>query len=458
MAAESSLSQSVTDLAKTFGGQLLQPADAGYEEARKVHNGLVNKRPALIARCKGTADIVDAVNLARKLGLEIAVRGGGHNVAGRATVDDGLMIDLAPMKGIHVDAKSRTARAQGGVTWAEFNRETQLHGLATTGGVVSTTGIAGLTLGGGLGWLMPKYGMALDNLLSAEVVTAEGKVVRASKEENADLFWALRGGGGNFGVVTSFEFRLHPVGPVIYGGLAAHPFDKARDVLRFYRDATASLADEVMAFCGLVHAPDGSGAKLAALVVAHCGDIKAGEAALKPFKSFGPPVMDAVGPIPYSALNGMLDAGFPKGALNYWKSSFLSTLSDAAIDAMIGCFAKCPTPMGAMLLEHFHGAACRVAADATAFPHREESYNLAVLGEWMDPKQTDACVAWTRETYDAIKPFMAARRYVNYLGDDETGDVGAAAYGANHARLRKLKAKYDPGNVFHLNQNVAPAR
>lgn len=456
MAKNSSFSQDVAELAKTFGGQLLQPADTGYDEARKVHNGLVDKRPALIARCKGTADIVDAVKLGRKLGLEIAVRGGGHNVAGRATVDKGLMIDLAPMKGIHVDVKARIARAQGGVTWAEFNRETQLHGLATTGGVVSSTGIAGLTLGGGLGWLMGKHGMALDNLLSVEIVTADGKVLRASDDENADLFWAVRGGGGNFGVVSSLEFKLHPVGPMITGGIAAHPFEKARDVLRYYRDMTQSLPDEVMAFAGLVYAPDESGMKLAALVVSHCGDLAAGEKAMKPVKAFGPPVMDAVSPIPYNALNSMLDAGFPKGALNYWKSSFLKELSDAAIDTMIACYAKCPTPMGKLLIEHFHGAACRVPVDATAFPHRAVGYNLLVLSEWMDPAATGACTAWARETYDAMKPFRSTARYVNYLGDDEALDQVAAAYGPNYPKLQKIKAKYDPGNVFHLNQNIVP--
>ena len=456
MVTKSSLIQDTAELAKTFGGQLLQPTDAGYEEARKVHNGLVDKRPALIARCKGTADIVDAVNLARKLGLEIAVRGGGHNVAGRATVDKGLMIDLSPMKGIHVDAKAHTARAQGGVTWAEFNRETQLHGLATTGGVVSSTGIAGLTLGGGIGWLMAKHGLALDNLLSVEIVTAEGKVLKASDNENADLFWAVRGGGGNFGVVSSLEFKLHPVGPMVTGGLAAHPFEKARDVLRYFRDVTQSLPDESTVFCGLVHAPDGSGMKLAALVVGHCGDLTAGEAALKPIKAFGPPVMDAIGPIPYSTLNTILDAGNPKGALNYWKSSFLAELSDAAIDTMISCFAKCPTPMGALLIEHFHGAACRVPVDATAFPHRAAGYNMLVLAQWLDPADTAACTAWARETYDAMKPFTASARYSNYLGDDEAADVATAAYGTNYPRLQKIKAKYDPDNIFHLNQNILP--
>lgn len=451
------LANALPQLAKHFSGKLLQPNDDGYDDARRVHNGLVDKRPALIARCTGTADIVAAVNFGRDLGLEIAVRGGGHNVAGLAAVEGGLMIDLSLMKGIRVDPGKRTALAEGGVTWAEFNRETQTHGLATTGGVVSTTGIAGLTLGGGLGWLMPKYGMALDNLLSAEVITAEGKLLRASAEEHTDLFWALRGGGGNFGVIASLEYRLHPVGPVITGGLAAHPFAKAREVLRFYRDATATLPDEVMAFLGLVHAPDGSGTKLAALVVCHCGDTATGEAVLKPFKGFGSPVMDAIGPMEYCALNSILDAGFPRGALNYWKSSFLAELTDQAIDSMIDCFARCPTPMGSMLLEHFHGAVCRIPADATAFPHRVESYNMAVLAEWLAPEQTKACIAWARESYSAMRPFMATRRYVNYLGNDEGKDEVASAYGANLPRLGQIKATYDPSNLFHLNQNILPA-
>ena len=456
MSKQPSLSQAVTDLAKTFAGQLLQPADAGYDEARKVHNGLVDKRPALIALCAGTADIVDAVHLGRKLGLEIAVRGGGHNVAGRATVDNGLMIDLSRMRGIHVDPKARTARAQGGATWGEFNRETQIHGLAVTGGLISSTGVAGLTLGGGLGWLMCKHGLALDNLISAEIVTAEGKVLQASADENADLFWGIRGGGGNFGVVSSFEFRLHPVGPVVTGGLVAHPFAKSREVLQYFRSLTQSLPDEFTAFSGLVHAPDGSGTKLAAVIAAHCGDLAAGEAAMKPLKAFGPPVMDAIGPIPYATLNTILDAGNPKGALNYWKSSFLADLSDAAIDVMIACFAKCPAPLGALLLEHFHGAACRVAVDDTAFPHRAEGYNFLVLAQWMDPAATKACTAWARETYDAMKPFAGPGRYSNYLGDDETADVAAAAYGPNYRRLQKIKAQYDPENIFHLNQNILP--
>src|SRR5438876_1268398 len=264
-----SVAAEAAEFGKTFRGTLMRPGDAGYDEARKVHNGLVNKRPALIAQCRDTSDVADAVRLAQQLGLEVAVRGGGHNVAGRATIDGGVMIDLSQMKGIQVDPERRTVRAQGGVTWAELNRETQRHGLAVTGGVVSSTGIAGLTLGGGLGWLMGKYGLALDNLRSVELITAEGKILRASKDEEPDLFWAVRGGGGNFGVVTSFEFQLHPVGPTVTGGLIAHPFDRARDLLRFFRDSTASLPDEHMIFGGLIHAPDGSGTKLAAMVTCH---------------------------------------------------------------------------------------------------------------------------------------------------------------------------------------------
>jgi FAD/FMN-containing dehydrogenase len=456
MSSLPSVADAATELASIFSGQLLRPADVGYEEARRVHNGLVDKRPALIARCCGLADVVDAVKLARKLGLEVAVRGGGHNVAGRATIDGGVMIDLAPMKGIHVDSDGRTARAQGGVTWGELNRETQLHGLAVTGGIVSSTGIAGLTLGGGLGWLMGKYGLALDNLRSIELVTAEGQVLRASKDEEPDLFWAVRGGGGNFGVVTSFEFQLHPVGPTITGGLIAHPFDRARDLLRFFRDSTAALPDEHTIFGGLIHAPDGSGTKLAAMVTCHCGPLTAGEKAMRSLKQFGSPAIDALGPMPYCQLNTMLDAAYPKGALNYWKSSFLSQLSDDAIDTMIDSFARCPTPMGQLILEHVHGAVSRVGVSDTAFPHRADGYNFLVLCEWMVPTQTDQCIAWAREAYAAMEPFVGSGRYVNYLGDDETGDPVPAAYGPNYRRLRALKTKYDPTNFFRMNQNIRP--
>ena len=319
----------VDELRAAFSGKVLRPGDDGYEDARKVHNGLIDKRPGLIARCAGLGDIVDAVQFARTYDLEVAVRGGGHNVAGRATIDDGLMIDLAPMKGIYVDPTRRTIRAQGGVNWREFNRETQVYDLATTGGVISTTGIAGLTLGGGLGWLMGKYGMAVDNLLSAEIVTADGESLTASAEDNPDLFWAIRGGGGNFGIAASFEYRLHPVGQIT-GGLVAHPVASAKDVLRFYRDFTASLPDEVTAFAGVTHAPDGSGVKIAFIAVCHCGPLEQGAKALEPVKKFGSPIMDVIGPMRYGQLNVMLDAGFPKGALNNWKANFLREPSDQA--------------------------------------------------------------------------------------------------------------------------------
>jgi FAD binding domain/Berberine and berberine like len=456
MRSESLISKAVSGIAATFSGQLLRPDDPGYDEARRVHNGMVDKKPALIARCRGVADVVDAINIARDLGLEVAVRGGGHNVAGRATVEGGLMIDLSLMKGIQVDPTRRMVRAQGGATWAELNRETQLHALAVTGGVVSTTGIAGLTLGGGIGWLMGKHGLALDNLRAVDLVTAEGRVLRASDEEHPDLFWAMRGGGGNFGVVTSFEYRLVPVGPMVAGGLIAYAFDSAREMLRFYRDFTASVPDEQTVAATLVHAPDGSGTKLAAMVGCYSGSLAAGEVAMRPLKELGSPVMDALGSISYCQLNSMLDAGYPKGALNYWKSSFLARLSDDAIDTMIEHFGRCPTPMGQVLLEHFHGAATRVGITDTAFPHRSAGYSFLVLSQTMDSGISDRCTAWVRQTYAAMKPFIAPGRYVNYLDDDETEDSVQAAYGPNCRRLQEIKTKYDPGNFFHLNQNIRP--
>lgn len=456
MSSIASVANAAAGLAATFSGQLLKPSDAGYESARKVHNGLVDKRPALIARCSDVADVVQAVDLTRRLGLEVAVRGGGHNVAGRATIDGGVMIDLSPMRGVQVDSGSRTVRAQGGASWGEVNHETQLHGLAVTGGVVSTTGIAGLTLGGGLGWLMGKHGLALDNLRAIEIVTADGKVLRASGQEEPDLFWAVRGGGGNFGIATSLEFALHPVGPTIMGGPIVHPIDRSRAMLEFYRNSTRSLADEHTLFATLTHAPDGSGTKVAAMVTCHCGAPADAERAMQPLKQFGPPILDAVGPLPYFQLNSMLDANYPKGALNYWKSNFLAELSDAAIDTMIGCFGRCPTPMGQVLLEHIHGAATRVGAVDTAFPHRKEGYNFLVLAQWMRPSDTSACIAWARETYERMQPFFASGRYVNYLDDDEVGDPVAAAYGPNYRRLQQIKAKYDPKNFFRMNQNIRP--
>jgi FAD/FMN-containing dehydrogenase len=452
----SALTDAASELAKTFTGQILQPGNPGYEDTRRVHNGLIDKRPALIAQCRGVADIVETVTLARTQNLEAAVRGGGHNVAGRATVDGGLMIDLSLMKGIHVDPKGRTARAQGGVNWGEFNRETQLHSLATTGGVVSTTGVAGLTLGGGIGWLMGEHGLALDNLISVELVTADGRVLRTSADENPDLFWAVRGGGGNFGIAASFEYRLHNLGPMITGGLVCHEFKTARDVLKMFREVTASAPDNMMLVAALLGAPDGSGAKLAAIAASHCGPLSDGEAAMRRLKTFGRPVIDTIGPMTYCGLNTMLDGGYPKGALNHWKSHFLRDLSDDAITTMIDAFEKCPSPMSGILIEHFHGAAARVGVTDTAFPLRSAGYNFLVLSQWMSHADNERCINWARASYAAMQPFVGLGRYSNYLDDDEAGDPSAAAYGPNYRRLQELKAKYDPQNFFHINQNVRP--
>ena len=449
--------QELTGL-EAFSGELLRPGESGYEEGRHAFNGLVDKRPAVIARCLGEADIADAIAFAREAGLEISVRGGGHSVAGRCLTDGGLMIDLSLMKGVHVDPESHTARVQPGVSWAQLNRETQLHGLAVTGGVISTTGIAGLTLGGGLGWLMPKYGLATDNLLSARVVTADGRTLTASEQENADLFWGLRGAGANLGVVSSFEYRLHEVGPTVIGGLVAHPFDAAADVLHFYRDWSAGASDDLMTFAGVGHAPDGSGTKLALVVACHIGSPEQAEEDLLPLREFGSPVMVELGPLPYTALNSLLDGGYPTGSLNYWKSGFLNGLTDEAIDELLARFAACPSPMTAALLEHFHGEVTRVPVDATAVPHREPGYNFAITSVWNDPATTGENVAWTKETFAAMQPYLEGRRYLNYFSEDDVGDDPVrAAYGPNYERLVELKAKYDPANLFHLNANVPPS-
>ena len=451
------IAQAVEQLSGRFSGRLVGSAHEGYEAARRVHNGLIDRRPALIAQCAGSADIALAIALAREQGLEIAVRGGGHNVGGRATVDGGVMIDLSAMRYVLVDPRSRTARVAGGTLWGQMNRETQAHGLATTGGVVSSTGVGGLTLGGGLGWLMPKHGMALDNLASAEIVLADGRIVRAAADEHPDLFWAVRGGGGNFGVASSLEFRLHEIGPIVHGGLIAWPVDRARDVFRHFRALAAEADDDLMLVAALVTAPDGV-TKLAAIAAGYFGPHEQGERAMQPVKAFGPAAMDAIGPIPYADLNGMLDGSYPRGARNHWKSHFCERLDDAAIDAMVECFMRCPSPMGQVLVEHFHGAATRVAPADTAYALRAPGFNLLVLSQWQSAADDAAGTSWARDSYAKLQPFVGRSRYLNYLDGDEAGDAAlAAAYGANLARLKSIKAKYDPGNVFHLNVNVPPA-
>jgi FAD/FMN-containing dehydrogenase len=445
----------LAELAGKVSGSLLGPQDADYHATRAVHNGLIDRKPALIVRCRTTSDVVAAIDLARRSGLEISIRGGGHNVAGRAVADGGVMIDLAEMKAIAVDPVEATATAEGGVVWHELNAAAAEHGLAVTGGAISTTGIAGLTLGGGLGWLMAKYGLAADNLLAVELVTAEGDVLRVDAASHPDLFWALRGGGGNFGVATSFTYRLHPLQTVV-GGLIAHPIEAARDLLHFYRDAVAGASDDLTVFAALVHAPDGSGAKLAAMVVFHTGDPATAERDLEPFKAWGSPLVVEVGPMPYPVMNTLLDANYPAGSLNYWLSSFTRGLPDELIDVAVERFETVPSPMSAILLEHFHGAVTRVGATDTAVPHRDEGWNLLLPSVWTDPSATDANIAWTRDTFAAMRPHFGSGRWLNYLGDDQGDDAVRAAYGPNYERLRTIKRRYDLDNVFHLNHNIVP--
>ena len=443
------------ELRASFLGTIVGPGDAEYDSARRVHNHMIDRRPALIARCRNTADISDALRFARDTGMEICVRGGGHNVAGRAVVDGALMIDLAPMKGIYVDPGARTLRAQGGVIWRELNREAAAHGLAVTGGAISTTGIAGLTLGGGLGWLMAKHGLAADNLLSVELVLADGTIANVTAESDPDLFWALRGGGGNFGIAASFEYQLYPLTTVV-GGLIAHPVDAGADMLRFYREATASAPDDLTVFAALAHAPDGSGMKIAGMIVFHTGSPEEAERDLEPFKTWGSPLVVEVGPMPYPVMNSILDAGFPPDSYSYWLSSFSQGISDELIGTMVEQFASVPSTMSGVILEHFHGAVCRVGVTDTAVPHREEGWNLLLPSVWLDPADTDANVAWTRESFAALSANLTQRRWLNYLGDDQGDDAIRGAYGPNYPRLVELKRKYDPENIFRHNHNITP--
>lgn len=443
------------ELRSKLRGEVLLPGDAGYDDARKIYNAMIDKRPGLIARCAGVNDVVQCIKTARANDLLVSVRGGGHNVAGNAVCDDGLMIDLSPMKEIQVNAEKRTARAQPGVTWAEFDRETQNYGLATTGGLVPSTGIAGLTLGGGIGWLMGQYGLSCDNLLSADLVTAEGEIVTASASENEDLFWGLRGGGGNFGIVTSFEFRLHPVGPIL-GGMLIHPLEKARDVLPFYRGFAASAPDELGSAAAMVTTPDGMPAL--AVIVSYSGPVEKSEEILRPIREYGPPVADMVSAIQYGDVQRLLEPSYPPGLRNYWRSSFLKGLTDDAIATIADFYSRVPSPRSAIVLEHFHGAVKRVGKDETAFNHRDADWNFLITALWDDPAQDDANIRWCRELSEAIQPFTSGGVYVNYLGE-EGQDRVRAAYGATkYERLVGLKNKYDPTNFFRLNQNIPPAK
>jgi FAD/FMN-containing dehydrogenase len=446
---------SVQLLGEVLSGPILVPGDLGYDEARRVHNGLIDRHPAVIARCLQTADVVDAVHFGREQGLEISIRGGGHSVAGRAVSDGGLMIDLSLMKGIHVDAARRTVRAQAGITVGELDRATSAFGLATPSGVVSSTGIAGLTLGGGIAWLMGKYGMAVDNLLSAEVVLASGEVVSASEDADPDLFWAVRGGGGNFGVVASFEYRAHPLVSVL-GGPVLHALETAPQLFSYYREFAADLPDALSTQAVFLHAPDGSGAKLCGVAVCHAGDdADRAEVDIRPLRRFGSPFADMIERIPYSVVNTGVDWLNPAGSFRYWKSAFFSELSDPAVETMTRAFERAPSELCALVVEDFHGAVTRVAPTATAYPHREQGFNLFLISQWTDPGQTDTCIAWARETFEALSPYMAGRCYTNYLSADDYDRVHQA-YGPNYERLVELKRRYDADNLFRLNQNIDP--
>jgi FAD/FMN-containing dehydrogenase len=453
----------IRDLKSRLSGQLLTPADDGYDAARSVFNVMIDRHPALIARCANAADVIESVNLGREQALLVSVRCTGHNIGGFAVCDDGLMIDLSRMKAIAVDPTARTARVEAGCNWAEVNDALQPHGLAATGGFVSVTGVSGLTLGGGLGWLVRKHGLALDNLLSADVVLADGRLVTASAVEHDDLFWAIRGGGGNFGVVTSFEFQAHPVGTVL-AGIVLHPGASAPSALRRWRDFEATAPEESNQGALLFHFPDDPsappslrGAALVGLGGLYIGPVEQGEKVLRPLREYGPPLADMFQPMPYNAVQRMADFLWPPGLHSYWKSSYLPALSDAAIEVIADFFARVPSPRTVIVLEHNgDGAWDRVPESATAFGHRAWPYNFVVTSAWSDPKDTDRNIAWTRDFFNAVRPYAAQGAYVNYLGGDEGAAGLRAAYGTKLARLAELKTRYDPTNLFRMNQNIAP--
>lgn len=462
--ADSALDETtIRALQANLRGPLFQRGDPGYETARSVWNGMIDKQPALIARCAGVADVIQAVNFARAHHLLLAVRGGGHNVNGSATCDGGLVIDLSLMKGIHVDPQARTARAQPGVTWGELDREAQLFGLAAPGGVISTTGIAGLTLGGGLGWLRRKHGLSCDNLRSVDVVTADGRLLTASETDNADLFWAVRGGGGNFGVVTSFEYQLHPVGPEVMWCFVFYPAAIAKDALRFYREYAATAPDELSSFAvfGTVLEnpalpPATYGAPYLLFVACYAGPVEAGARVIQPLRRFSTPLADLSAPMPYPTVQSFLDADYPAGKLRYyWKSRYLDELSDAAIDVLAELAAARPSPRSTLDIWQLGGAFSRIDTGATAFGRRDAPFLLGIEANWERAQEDEQNVAWTRQVYARVEPFSSGGSYLNLhvLGDAQE----RAGYSPNHERLVAVKTRYDPTNLFRLNQNIQPA-
>jgi len=446
-------------------GRVLRPDDDGYDEARAIWNGLIDRRPALIVQCTGAADVVDAVNFAREQNLLLSIKGGGHNVAGNAVNDGGLAIDLSQMRGVHVEPSTGRVRAQGGATWGDTDRETQLFGLAVPGGVVSTTGIAGLSLHGGMGHLRRKHGLSLDSLVSVDIVTADGQLRRASATENEDLFWAVRGAGSNFGVVTSFEFQAHPVGPMVMVGATFYPFEEWKTVLPAWRDYMASAPDELssLALCWSVPAEEPfpeelHGKPIVAIAAVYSGSLEDGEPIVQPLRELAQPLIDLSGPWPWLGLQSGFDALYPKGGLYYWKSRTLGELSAAAIDEIADFAGRRPSPATDVVIWHQGGAMSRVGEAETAYGGRDAAFLVAGEATWTDPSQTDAAIAWGREFWDAMAKHSTGGLYLNFAGlGEEKEELVKAGYGANYERLAALKAKYDPENLFRMNLNITPA-
>ena len=444
----------IAQFSDSLDGQGIASSDSIYETARRIWNASIDKNPGLITQCASTDDVVKAVNFARTNDIMLAVRGGGHNVGGRALCNDGLVIDMSKMRGIDVNADARIVVAQAGCTLGDLDAATHPHGLVVPAGVFSKTGIAGLTHGGGGGWLVRKYGLTCDNVLSFEVVTAEGNIVTASSDENDDLYWGLRGGGGNFGVVLAFTYKAHPLSTVL-GGLLIHPQSCAGEVLRFYRDFMESAPDELTAYAAMLHTPDGD--SVACIVPCWCGDLNEGEKYLQPLREFGPPLVDAVGPIPFPQMQALFDDAFPDGNQNYWKSTFVNQLSDEAIDILVEHANTVPSPLTAIVIELYGGAMARVGPDETAFSQRSSDYDVGILSQWTDPTDTDRNVSWTRGLYDALQPHASGAFLLNFLGQEDDTII-RASFGRNYDRLAELKRKYDPENFFRQNHNVTPAR
>ena len=437
-----------------FCGQVLLPEDTGYDSARRIWNASIDKHPGLIARCSEAADVVRAVKFSRANNLLVAVKSGGHNVAGRALCDDGIVIDLSATNRVSVDAELRAVRVQAGALLGDVDRETNPHGLVVPTGVVSKTGIAGLTLGGGTGWLARKYGLTCDNVVSCEVVTAEGDLVTANNEINADLFWGLRGGGGNFGIVTSFLYRAHPVSTVL-GGVIAYTRDQAAALLRYYRDFMPAAPDELTAYAGLISMPDGTPA--VGVMACYCDDLTEGERVLKPLRAFGSPVFDAIQPTSFPTMQKLVDEMSPDSTHNYWRSTFIRDFSDEVIDLIIEHGNRMESRLSRIVIQFFGGAAGRVAPADTAFAQRQAEYNVGIETQWTDAAESEKHIGWTRTLSDALRPYSSNGYLLNFIGDEEP-DTIRAAFGSNYARLVELKTKYDPTNFFSLNQNVAPMR